>query len=324
MNETPLVTVICLCFNHSAFVEAAIDSVTKQTYPFIELIIVDDCSTDNSVEIIQQLISKNTTLRFIGNRVNLGNCTSFNQALKIANGKYIIDLAADDILLPNKIEVQVAAFEELDATYGLVFSNGYYIDINGKFLHNHYKVDRFEKSLIIVPEGDVFTRLFQGHFICSPTVMFKKDILIELGGYDQRLSYEDFDIWMRIARKYKFYYLDKITVGKRIVPGSLSSQFYNLKQNKLLESTLIISVKAQQLCKNLNEKKALSQFISYHFKLAFFTNNLELCKKFYSVLSELQTPSFVQKGIFYLSSKNIKIGRLYRLYLHLKLQESKL
>lgn len=324
MENYPLVTVICLCYNHSKYVKESIDSVFYQSYPFIELIIVDDCSIDNSVEIIREVLSTTKDVVFLENNINIGNCRSFNQALKIAKGKYVVDLAADDVLVADKIETQVRAFEQLDNSYGLVFTNGTYINEKGDQLYNHYTINENGQALENVAQGDVFKRLFLGHFICSPTVMFKTEILNELGGYDETLSYEDFDIWMRIARNYYFYYFDKITVSKRVVSGSLSSKFYDLRQNRLLHSTLKICIKGQSLCRKQEELNALAQFIKYHLKLAFFTNNFELCHSFYSLLKEIKAPEYFIKIIHFLSAIGLKLGFLYRIYLRLRLKDTKL
>src|ERR1700749_5034941 len=98
MQNKSLVTVICLCYNHENFVTESLFSVMNQDYAFVELIIVDDCSTDNSKNIIKKWLLDYPEVRFISNEINLGNTKSFNKALQFAKGDYIIDLAADDVL----------------------------------------------------------------------------------------------------------------------------------------------------------------------------------------------------------------------------------
>ena len=112
MQEKPLVTIICLSYNHEKFVIESLNSVINQNYAPIELLIVDDFSTDNSKVVIENWLVQHPQVLFIVNTTNLGNTKSFNNVLKLAKGDYIIDLAADDVLLPNGIEMQVNAFQK--------------------------------------------------------------------------------------------------------------------------------------------------------------------------------------------------------------------
>src|SRR6478609_1618577 len=102
MMESPLISVICICYNHAAFVVEAMDSVRSQNYPYIQLIVCDDASTDTSKDVIKAYL-KDLDILFIDHAVNLGNCRTFNEALSFANGKYVIDLAADDKLVFNTL-----------------------------------------------------------------------------------------------------------------------------------------------------------------------------------------------------------------------------
>ena len=132
----PLVTVIALCYNHEKFIEECLQSVLNQTYTNVELIIVDDFSTDMSRGKIKLFFAKYPFAKIILNEKNLGNCRSFNQAFHISKGKYIIDLSTDDVLLPTKIEEQVKLFESSEKV-GVVFSDADFIDENSHYLGNN-------------------------------------------------------------------------------------------------------------------------------------------------------------------------------------------
>ena len=124
MQNFPLVSVICLSYNHEAYVVEALNSVLNQTYPNIELLIADDCSNDKSVTIIQNWLKHHPKVHFIANEENIGNTKTFNKLAKIAKGDYIIDLAADDLLLPNGIQIQVDAFQKSKfKNIGVVYGN---------------------------------------------------------------------------------------------------------------------------------------------------------------------------------------------------------
>src|SRR6478609_11745406 len=109
--QPPLVTIICLCYNQHRFVEEAIHSILNQSYRNIQVIVVDDASTDTSAQTIRDIVIKNPEIIFIPLQENLGNCKAFNRGLAEAQGEYIIDFAADDILLPNRIALGVEHFE---------------------------------------------------------------------------------------------------------------------------------------------------------------------------------------------------------------------
>ena len=104
-TDMPLVSVICLCYNHSKYVIESIESVLSQSYANIELIIVDDASTDDSQSVIRNFIVSLPQVNFIPLTNNIGNCSAFNIGWRASSGDYVIDLAADDwretLLLPS-------------------------------------------------------------------------------------------------------------------------------------------------------------------------------------------------------------------------------
>ena len=115
MTTTPLVTIAIPCYNHEQYVQDSIQSIIDQSYSNIELIIIDDGSKDNSVLKIQELISicTNRFSRFeFRYRENKGLCNTLNEALKWANGEYFCTLASDDMIQPEKIELQIQALRE--------------------------------------------------------------------------------------------------------------------------------------------------------------------------------------------------------------------
>jgi glycosyltransferase involved in cell wall biosynthesis len=131
-----------LCYNHEAYVVESLNSVINQSYSSIEVIIVDDYSTDSSKTIITTWLEKNPEIQLITNETNLGNTKSFNKALKHAKGEYIIDLAADDILLTNCVALQIAAFKNSRyKNLGVVYGNVELISENGSFASFYFPVN---------------------------------------------------------------------------------------------------------------------------------------------------------------------------------------
>lgn len=282
----PLVSVICLCYNHESFVREAIESVLNQTYSNIQLIIVDDFSQDGSASVIQQLVSQHNQLTFLHLPSNVGNCAAFNKGLAQAKGEFVIDFATDDVMLPDRIEKQVNSFSKLDSSYGVVFTNADYIDSNGKKLRNHQE-HLCSKGLISeVPEGNVFRDVLTRYFICSPTMMIRKIVLDQMNGYDENLVYEDFDFWVRSSRNFKYAYSNEVTTKVRRTGNSMSSGWYE-QGDKQLHSTYLVCKKAIALCRDEQDKEALLWRVRYEFKQAIFSGNSEEAKLFGELEKEI-------------------------------------
>lgn len=114
MSNAPLVSIITPCYNAALFIERTIESVLSQSYVNWEIIIVDDCSTDESQEIIREYAEKDTRIKLIINQKNMGTAKSRNKAIEVAKGDYIAFLDNDDIWLPQKLEKQIAIMQKED------------------------------------------------------------------------------------------------------------------------------------------------------------------------------------------------------------------
>ena len=268
----PLVSVICLCFNHGRFVKEAIESVLKQSHPAIQLIVVDDASTDGSREVIAGLAKNHPQVKFIQLERNVGNCRAFNIGFKQAEGEYLIDLAADDVLLPHRVAEGVAAFEKYGHEYGVQFSDALLIDESGHSIGYHS--DRFPHQTI--PMGNIYKDVIERYFICSPTMMVRREIFDLLGGYDEVLAYEDFDFWIRSSRLTKYVYLPQALVKRRLVDGSMRSAQFTYRSRQL-QSTFMVCKKIRHLNRSREEDEALIHRLHYEMKVALRLLNPTLC-----------------------------------------------
>jgi len=288
MQNNPLVTIICLCYNHETFVVESLNSVINQTYPFIELIIVDDCSSDNSKTIITTWLEKKTKFQFIANETNLGNTKSFNKALKLANGEYVIDLAADDILMPNCVESQINAFKNSQyASPGVVYGNVELISENGTFDSYYFPVNNQKKTIEKRITGDIYQSVLSGgNSICSVSAMIKKTVFDRLQGYDETLTYEDLDFWIRASRFFEFDFIDEPIVQKRIVSNSLGSDFFkknDSRAKKINYSTYLILKKAIALNQNRAEDLAIQKRVHHEIIHTLKINDFRLFLKLISL-----------------------------------------
>ncbi|WOK08137.1 glycosyltransferase [Imperialibacter roseus] len=260
------VSIILVCYNQEQFVAEAIESVFEQSYGNIQLIIVDDCSTDNSQYVIREAIKGRPEIQFIANSENAGNCAAFNSGMVMATGEFIIDLAGDDVLLADRVSKQVAFFESLSDKYGVIYSNANYINEKGAFLGCHFS------SRIVPPQGDIYKELISTYFIAPPTMMFRKQVIDDLGGYDEQLAYEDFDFWVRSARKYKYAYQPEVLTSIRKHSSSLSTGWYK-KGDRQLYSTYLICLKIQQMNRSAEEDQALIRRLRYEIRQSVFSAN---------------------------------------------------
>ena len=285
MQDNPLVSIICLCYNHEKYVIETLSSVINQNYTNIQIIIVDDCSLDNSKNIIENWLKNYPKIQFIANDVNLGNTKSFNNALKLSKGEYIIDLAADDILLTDCVAIQLNGFKKSKfKNTGLVYGNAALISKNGSFISYYFPVNSNQKVTTPRITGDVYTSILSGgKAICSVTAMIKKEVFDQLSGYDENLAYEDLDLWIRASRIYDFDFIDEIIFQKRVVENSLGSDFRiknNKRSKKINFSTYLILKKTLKLNKTKEENKCVLKRIHFETILNFKNRNFLLVFKY--------------------------------------------
>lgn len=272
--NVPLVTVVCLCYNHEKFVLECLKSVENQVHPNIEMIVVDDFSQDNSVSVIEQYLADKPHIQFFKNIKNLGNTKSFNQALRVAKGEFIIDLATDDVLLPTSIADLVAGFQESQyENLAAVYGNCLEIDEKGQKLHYFFEVDADEKVIQPIITGDIYeTVIGSGKNRCSASALFRKEVYEKLNAYDENLFYEDLDLWVRASRIYNFDFIDKVVIKKRVVQNSMGTLFHDKKDQRrkmINRSALKIVQKAYHLNRTKSEDQSLLQRVHYNIVLNF-------------------------------------------------------
>jgi len=316
--KNPIVTIICLCYDQKRFVAEALQSVMNQSYASIQLIVVDDGSTDGTVDVIRHFLRNHPHVQFLPLPENLGMTRAFNTGLRLATGEFIVDLAGDDILMPKRIEKQVAAFRQLDASYGVVFSDAYLVDEQSQRFGTFYRRHSDGTLAQSVASGDIYTNLLRQYCVCAPTIMSRKAVYDQLGGYDETLSYEDFDFFIRSARQYKYFYQDELLTCYRKSPGSDSTQWYKRRHNPQLISTLTVCRKAYHQNRTSEEHQALAYRVRYHQRHSFFTENFTLAEEYTTLLAQLGGLDLPARIIQWLSRFRLPVGFLYRWYRYLR------
>ena len=218
----PHLSLVTLVYNQAPFLEERIRSIQAQTYQDFEWIVIDDCSNDNSAEILQQQLTGLPQLkRLILHDKNQGVHPSFNEALSWCEGEYVHHAAGDDSCLPELFEKSVAF---LNAHPG------------AGFVHTAYKItdlnDRIKRTIYPLQEtclqsgSEVFRRLaLQGNFICSPSVTFHRRRYGSVGGMSNEWVYAgDYELWMKLSVRYDVGYIAEPLVQWRRMPQAISKR----------------------------------------------------------------------------------------------------
>ena len=187
-NKNPLVTVYITNYNYGRYIEQSIKSVLNQTFKDYELLIIDDGSDDESKSIIEGYTKKKNIFSIY--QLNKGLNASNNVAMKMARGKYIMRLDADDFLAPQAVEIMIAELER-NSECALVFPDYYFVDEEGEVIQ---QVRRYEF------ENDVTLLDQPAHGACT---MIRTELLKAVGGYDSDLNRQDgYDLWLNITAQY--------------------------------------------------------------------------------------------------------------------------
>ena len=220
-GNRPRASVLLTSYNHERFVTDALESVAAQTFADFELIVTDDCSDDGSAAVIRAWLDRTGfPATFIVNETNLGITTVRNNALRVARGRLVCSLAGDDFYEPDRLAVQVGAFEPCDDAVAVVYGDVRIVDEGGAVVEPSFL--RRPGRPWPPPEGRVWSRLLADNFIPAPGVMMRRDAIDDVGGYDESLVYEDYDMWLRLADRFEFRYVDACVSNYRVVPSSLS------------------------------------------------------------------------------------------------------
>jgi len=256
VEKKPKVSVIIPTYNRAHLVRRAIRSVLNQTYQDFEVIVVDDCSTDNTAEVLKEF--KDNRIKYIRHKVNRGVAAARNTGIKVAEGSYVALLDSDDRWLPSKLEKQMKVFEKAPQEVGVVYTGLWRISSNRKLYIPSPKVP-------CKYEGDVYKNLLRVNFVGNSSVVIKKECFKKVGLYDEHLpSVEDRELLLRISRYYHFRCVDEPLVILYESPDSISLN-YNLriKVYKLFFKKYFYEIK--------NDRKALANL--------YFKIGLNFCLK---------------------------------------------
>jgi len=216
----PTVSVIMPCFNAGRFVADSVNAVLAQSLDDLELIVVDDASTDNSVELLSELAGKDTRVKLILHERNLGASRSRNDGLQLANGPYIAFCDADDIWKPEKLHIQITALQA-NPLYDITYCDSEIIDEIGSPTGCLFS-DRFPVPRN--PSGNLFTELCKRNFINMQTVLMRSNGAASRMLFDENIKWvEDWWLWITLSRKSLYLYDPRALALYRVHSQSTST-----------------------------------------------------------------------------------------------------
>ena len=241
MSNAPLVSVCINAYNTEKYVCQAIDSVLNQTYKNIQVIVVDDASTDKTLDVIKESFS-DERLEIYTRKQNHHISYTCNEAISYANGKYIFHIDSDDIVSNNIIEKQVE-FLESNKDVAACFTRPEIIDLDGNVADSSYDDIRS----IFVSKSKTQAE-FIYHFVYNLNCLYhsgsmvRKSVFDEIGGHDYSMSYlHDFDLWTRIIIKYPIFVFKEPLAFYRMGDG-INHSTLDVKSVKILNFEAACSV----------------------------------------------------------------------------------
>jgi len=246
-NKKPLVSVIIPTYNRGWIIKEAIDSVLAQDFIDFELIVVDDGSTDNTIEILNSYQDDITVLQ----QNNKGVSAARNRGLSEASGRFIAFLDSDDLWLPEKLSSQVDFFNSNP--------DALICQTEEIWVRNNMRVN--PKKRHKKPWGMIFEPSLALCLVSPSAVMIRRSLFDEIGGFDETLpACEDYDLWLRISCRYPVFLIDTPLIIKR---GGHSDQLsassgldkFRIKAiTKIIESNLLSMAQYKAAVKTLKEK----------------------------------------------------------------------
>ena len=229
-NYLPLVSVCIPAYNHEKYIAETIESVINQDYMNLELIIINDGSKDKTDEVIKKYEQK-CQKRFVRfeyrNRENKGLSATLNEMVQWSKGKYFTACASDDMFLSTKVSLLVNSLEKFSEDYAVAFGNAIFIDDNSNEIYidvNTGGLSRQEEGTKFFLDFQVLQRncdlktgknfgsyetLLIGNYLPAMSFLIKLDKIKEVGAWTSGNTIEDWEMWLKLSKNYKFAYIDE-------------------------------------------------------------------------------------------------------------------
>ena len=265
----PLVTIGAINYNNTSYVLETLNSILAQTYSQIELIVVDDASTDDSLYKIKKWL-RNYPHRYklIVHSENQGVHEAYESVIKNASGEFISFIATDDLFEPEKIKQQVHAFQNLEDSYGVVYGDLVEINEYGQVTSAPYfEIHSSKKKNWQIPHGDIFKNVTKEFLIYVQTTLIRTSLLQSFSFNYKALS-EDWQLILFLARHTRFYGVNDVVTKYRRHELSLSTLNRRSERYYLwCKSNVLMFLEAYNFASNKKaEKRIIANRIQFDLK----------------------------------------------------------
>ncbi len=250
----PKISVILTVFNGGIYIQEAVASILNQTFKEFEFLIVDNASTDGTVAFLESL--QDRRIRLIRLPENLGQTRALNRAVQEATGEWIARMDADDIALPERLAQQYA-YLSTHPKAAVVGSWVEEINAQGRQLKiMKYPTDPWTIRCHLLSDGNLTHRC-----LAHPSVMFLRSVVLELGGYNEKVSYaQDYDLWTRISRDHEIHNIGRVLFRYRAFSDSASRRHLS-KMTEELEGIVERNVHALAPDLSIEDQQRLVRFL---------------------------------------------------------------
>ncbi|MGC2423930.1 MAG: glycosyltransferase [Nitrospirota bacterium] len=235
----PLVSVIMPNYNKEKFIVESIRGIQNQSFGNLELLIVDDASTDDSLKTIRRAAADDGRIKIFSQPINMGAACARNTGLKNSKGDCIGFCDSDDIWLSEKLDIQVRALKQnpgVDVVHGdslIIDAAG---NLTGETFGSIYATEKRNKN------GFVFNDLIRTNYISTSTVLLKRTCIESIGFFPENIKWlEDWIYMLRLAKKYKFLYIKEPVVKYRVYEGNSLYDVENYEKSRLSAYPMILS-----------------------------------------------------------------------------------
>lgn len=230
MATLPIISFFVTFYNQENYVARTLSSILSQTFENIEVVVVDDGSTDGTCEAIAQF--KDPRIRFI-RQDNEGPSSSANTAIKSAIGDYIAFVGGDDVCLPDRARNQLAIIQETGAD--VLFSKPELIDDQDVRLEPHVAPYFFDQNMQQFSANPLLVFFLRGNFLCASSALCRRELFTELGLFEYGLiQLQDFELWVRFAKAGKKFAVHDTPVVQYRLRGALGNLSAPDKQGRML------------------------------------------------------------------------------------------
>ena len=244
----PRLSIVMACYNAMPYLPSAVDSIRQQTFEDWELIVVDDGSTDDSADWLREAASGDPRLHLC-HQSNAGQNVAANRGIAMSSAQYIARMDADDVADPHRMRRQVE-FLDANPAIGLV---------GGQIQRLGARRSGLESNFPLTHDQIVSLLMKNHHALCNPTVMFRRDLFEQLGGYWQHDIAEDWDLFLRLAEVSQLANLSDVVLSYRFHTGSINGR-------RIVEAQLFNEYAAESARRRLDDQPAVTmqQFRENH------------------------------------------------------------